>query len=50
MKSFFKVANIIKNIINNREKFINVLNKTLVLSEGDESVIVESGFVNIMRG
>ena len=50
MKSFFKVANIIKNIINNREKFINVLNKTLVLSEGDESVIVESGFVNIMKG
>ena len=49
IKAFMKVVGIIKNIVTNRNSFINVLNKTLMLQESGEDVISEQ-FLNIYEG
>jgi len=49
IKSFLTVVNIVKNIVTNRNSFINVLNKTLLLQESGEEVVSEM-FLNIYEG
>jgi hypothetical protein len=49
VKAFMKVIGIVKNIINNRNHFANVLQKTLLLQESGEEIISES-FLNIYEG
>ncbi len=49
VKSFMKVIGIIKNIVSNRNSFINVLNKTLLLQESGEEVVSDM-FHNIYEG
>lgn len=49
VESFIKVIGIVKNIVTNRNSFINVLNKTLLLQESGEEVISET-FLNIYEG
>jgi hypothetical protein len=47
--SLIKVLGVVKNIITNRNSFINVLNKTLLLRESNEEIISER-FLNIYEG
>jgi hypothetical protein len=49
VKAFIKVISIIKNIVTNRNNFINVLNKTLLLQESGEEVVSEM-FLNLYEG
>jgi len=47
--ALIKVLGIVKNIITNRNSFINVLNKTLLLRESEEEIVSER-FMNIYEG
>lgn len=49
VKAFIKVIGIIKNIIINRNNFINVLQKTLLLQESAQEIISDT-FLNIYEG
>ena len=49
VKAFMKVISIIKNVIENRSNFVNVLKKTLLLQEGSEELTSEQ-FYNIYDG
>lgn len=49
VKAFIKVIGIVKNIINNRSNFINVLQKTLLLQESEQEITSDT-FLNIYEG
>jgi hypothetical protein len=49
VKALIKVIGIVKNIIRNRNNFMNVLQKTLLLQESNEETVSEM-FLNIYEG
>lgn len=49
VKAFIKVIGIVKNIIDNRSNFINVLQKTLLLQESEQEITSDT-FLNIYEG